>query len=214
MNLDQTLDNLESSVYRMGEKVLEQHEKCLSILSTHNKDEALKIVKTDDFINRIEEDINNQAMASFALLSPVASDLRRVIVAIKIASELERIGDYAKGLAGFIIKDRNPEETTISHYAIEMEKEVISMLKEAMEIYQNRDINHAFELPKKDEKIDRLLNDFQNTLLDYNYTEDLTLKQVFYVSGLFRNIERSGDHIINICEHTIFLCKGVQYDFG
>ena len=213
MNLDETLEQLEISVLHMGERVLNQHENCLSILENHSKEIALNIIKNDDYINRYEEDINNQAMASFALLSPVASDLRRVLVAIKIASELERIGDYAKGLASFIIKDRTPDEEAITHYAIEMEKLVIEMLNKAMNAYKNKDLDASFEIPKMDDKIDAMFSEFKNQL-ERADIEVLNPRQVFYLSGLFRNIERSGDHIINICEHTIYLCKGIQYDFG
>lgn len=214
MNLDESLELLETSVYKMGEKVIHQHENCLSILNSHSKDLALEIVKTDDFVNRLEEDINNQAIKAFALLNPVASDLRRVLVTIKIASELERIGDYAKGLASFIIKDRDPDEEAITHYAIAMESLVIDMLKKAMKMYKERDLDMAFEIPKMDDDIDNMFTEFKNSLTHIDTAADLTSKQVFYLSGLFRNIERSGDHIINICEHTIYLCKGIQYDFG
>lgn len=212
MNLDKSLEQLELSVYHMGERVLKQHEACLKILNDKDKETALSIVKNDDFINRYEEDINNQAMAQFALLSPVASDLRRVLVAIKVASDLERIGDYAKGLAGFIIKDRDPEEDALMQYALEMEKDFIKMLKDSMEAYKKRNMEMAFDIPKQVEKIDRLMKEFKEKLVKAEKT--ITVKQAFYLAGLFRNIERSGDHTTNICEHIVYLCKGVQYDFG
>lgn len=214
MNLDETLDLIEKNVIQMSNIVIHQHEQCIEILQTHNKEIALNIVKTDEFINRFEEDINNQAMASFALLNPIASDLRRVLVAIKIATELERIADYAKGLASFIIKDRDPEEKEITHYAVKMEEKVIFMLKKAIKTYMDRNLETAFEIPKFDDEIDAMLDAFKEELTKENTNLILSSKQVFYLSGLFRNIERSGDHIINICEHIIYLCKGIQYDFG
>lgn len=210
MNLDKTLEALETSVQHMGEKVIQQHEKCLLILENKDINVALDIVKNDEFINRYEEDINNQAMTQFALLNPVASDLRRVLVAIKISSELERIGDYAKALASFIIKRRDPEEDELIIHAKMMEQRFISMLKEAIDAYVNRDVEKAFDVAKKDEELDILYNEFKNKLQE---NPSITLKQAFYLSGLFRNIERSGDHTINICEHIVYLVKGVQYDF-
>lgn len=210
MNLDKTLEALETSVQHMGEKVIQQHEKCLLILENKDINVALDIVKNDEFINRYEEDINNQAMTQFALLNPVASDLRRVLVAIKISSELERIGDYAKALASFIIKRRDPEEDELIIHAKMMEQRFIGMLKEAIDAYVNRDVEKAFDVAKKDEELDILYNEFKNKLQE---NPSITLKQAFYLSGLFRNIERSGDHTINICEHIVYLVKGVQYDF-
>lgn len=210
MNLDKTLEALETSVQHMGEKVIQQHEKCLLILENKDINVALDIVKNDEFINRYEEDINNQAMTQFALLNPVASDLRRVLVAIKISSELERIGDYAKALASFIIKRRDPEEDELIIHAKMMEQRFIDMLKEAIDAYVNRDVEKAFDVANKDEELDILYNEFKNKLQE---NSSITLKQAFYLSGLFRNIERSGDHTINICEHIVYLVKGVQYDF-
>ncbi len=212
MNLDKTLEALETSVMHMGSKVVAQHESCLDILQSKDKERALKIVKADDFINRYEEDINNQAIEQFALLSPVASDLRRVIVAIKIASELERIGDYAKTLAEFVIKGRDPEEEKLLDHAISMEEHTISMLKDALEAYKNKDLDAAFSIPKQDEEIDAMLKAFRDKLQAEE--EKVTLKQAFYLSMLFKNMERTGDHTINICEHIVYLCKGIQYDFG
>lgn len=212
MNLDKTLEKLEVSVVHMGQRVIKQHERCLAALESKDKDAALKIVKDDDFINRYEEDINNQAIAQFALLSPVATDLRRVIVAIKVASELERIGDYAKGLAEMIIKGRDPEEESLLVHAIVMEKRFVEMLQGAITAYEKRDLDAAFEIPKKDEEIDVLLKQFKDKLVANE--ETINVKQAFYLSMLFRNIERSGDHTINICEHIVYLCKGIKYDFG
>lgn len=210
MNLDKTLEALEISVQHMGEKVIQQHEKCLLILENKDMNMALDIVKNDEFINRYEEDINNQAMTQFALLNPVATDLRRVLVAIKISSELERIGDYAKALASFVIKRRDPEEDELIIHAKMMEQRFIEMLKEAMNAYIHHDVEKAFDVAKKDEELDILYNEFKNKLQE---NSSITLKQAFYLSGLFRNIERSGDHTINICEHIVYLVKGVQYDF-
>lgn len=210
MNLDKTLEALETSVIHMGEKIIIQHEKCLEILESKDESLALEVVKNDEFVNNYEEDINNQAMIQFALLNPVASDLRRILVAIKMASELERIGDYAKGLASFIIKRRDPEEEDLLKHAVKMEQYFIGMLKEAMIAYKEKDIDRAFEVAKNEKKIDELFRRFKDML---QKNDSLTIKQAFYLSGLFRNIERSGDHTINICEHIVYLVKGVQYDF-
>lgn len=210
MNLDQTLEALETSVKHMGERVLSQHERCIEILKSKDKEVALQIVKQDEFINRYEEDINNQAMEQFALLNPVASDLRRVLVSIKIASELERIGDYAKGLASFIIKSKTSREEELIEHAAKMEENFAKMLKAALDAYANNDVEKAFEVAKSDAKIDALYQEFKIKLQE---NIDITIQDAFYLSGLFRNIERSGDHTINICEHIVYLVKGVQYDF-
>lgn len=209
MNLDKTLETMESSVIEMASGVLEQHRSCLALLSSKDKELALKVIGYDEFINKKEEDINNQAIAGFALLSPVASDLRRVLVAVKIAGELERIGDYAKSLASFIIKhDQGYHE--LLEYAIVMEKEVIVMLEKAMQSYEEHNLELAFEIPKRDEAVNELLKEFKERL---SKTTDIDMGYFYYLVSLFRSIERAGDHITNICEDVVFLIKGIHYDF-
>ena len=210
MNLDKSLETLENSVIEMGELVVKQHEICAELLKSRDKESALRVIEKDQFVNKAEEDINNQVIAGFALLSPVASDLRCELVAVKIASELERIGDYAKGLASFIIKHDEEGYDDLLEYAIIMEREIVVMLKAAIEAYKERKLELAFEIPGQDSAIDTLMKEFRNKLEGRN---DIDLKYVFYLSGLFRNVERSGDHIVNICEHIVYLIKGIHYDF-
>ncbi len=211
MNLDRSLESIEASVYTMGELVIKQHEKVLEMLHNKDKEIALSIVKKDEYVNRYEEDINNQAIAQFALLSPVATDLRRVIAAIKIASELERIGDYAKGFAAYVIRGKDLEEDEIINHSMSMETSVIEMLKEAMEAYKDGNLDLAFLVPEKNVAIEELAKEFKNTLID---TPTIDKKQVVYLAGLLRNINRTKDHTVNICEHIVYLKKGIYYDFN
>ena len=210
MNLDESLQNLENKVMAMSDLVLAQHRDCVKILENEDKDLALEIVKNDQYVNKLEEEINNLATELFALLGPVASDLRRVLVAIKIASELERIGDYAKSLAGFVIKNKTSREEELMEIAHKMEERFIAMLTEAMEAYTSRDVEKAFTVAKYDDKIEELYEQFK---LKVTENSSLDANDIFYLARLVRNVQRSGDHTINICEHVVYLVKGIQYDF-
>lgn len=211
VKIDKELDSMESLVVKMGNKVIAMHEKIVEVLGTTNKEKELEIVQADERINLLEEEINDQAVASLALLSPVASDLRKVIAAIKIASELERIGDYAKNVAIFLIKQEQLDET-VRNYAQIMEKEFIVMLEETMKCYAERDVEKAFEIPEIDKEINSLMKETKHNLTKNQ--EDMLLKHMFEISSMLRNIERAGDHAKNICEHIIYMIKGQHYDFG
>lgn len=150
-------------------------------------------------------------MRSLALLSPVASDLRKVVADIKIASELERIADYAKNIAAFLIKSEVLEENVMA-YAAAMEKRFIEMLKETLKAYEQRDVKAAFQLPKKDEGINQLYEELKQNLLQH--PNETLVVELFEISAMLRNIERAGDHTKNICEHIIYMVKGQHYDFG
>lgn len=211
VKIDIELDAMEQVVYKMGKKVIAMHDKTLSILQKMDKEVALNIISADEFINHLEEEINDKAMSNLALLSPVASDLRRIIAAIKMANELERIGDYAKNIAKFMIKHDNMDQYILD-YAEQMVKTNITMLDDAMRAYEERDIDVAFSIPEKDREIDQLYQELKTKL---QTGDELELYQhLVSLSAMLRNIERTGDHIINICEITIFLIKGQHYDFG
>ncbi|MDL2276081.1 phosphate signaling complex protein PhoU [Breznakia sp. OttesenSCG-928-G09] len=211
IKLDRKLKKLETSVIHMGEQVIGQHRRCAQVLTNYDDTLAQQIVDNDEIINNYEVNINDQAIADIVLLRPVATDLRRVLVAIKIASDLERIGDYAKGLANYILKNENEEEYhSLLNHAVIMENKLIQILQDVMKCYKDKDAQCAYEIPKQDEELNKLLREFRHKLVA---EKNPNLRHVFYLSNLFRNIERAGDHSVNICEHIVYLCKGIQYDF-
>lgn len=211
IKIEKELDEMEATVQKMGRKVIAMHELVQRIVENPDKAQALEIIQADDRINHLEEEINDLAIAALALLSPVASDLRRVIAGIKIASELERIGDYAKNIAIFMIKHDAVDEVVLD-YAQEMEKAFCAMLSTALKAYEEKDVERAFEIPEMDDVIDQLTLELNMKLRSY---EDIDqLKHALSVGSMLRSIERAGDHTKNICEHIIYLIKGQHYDFG
>lgn len=209
VKLDAELAAMEQNLLKMAQRVIAMHEKVVAALKQPSKEIELDIVQADDVINHLEEEINNQAIRSLALLSPVASDLRKVIADIKIASELERIGDYAKNIAIFLIKNESLD-ATIRSYGIAMEEQLMEMLKDTITAYEQRDVDMAFEIAERDKAIKELYYKLKSKLKEQ---EDL-LQHIFEISAMMRNMERAGDHTKNICEHIIYMMKGQHYDFG
>ena len=211
MKMDESLAAFQALILQMYRKVKTMHELALDILRSGDKEKALQLIYMDDFVNHLEEEINDQAVRSLALLSPVASDLRKVVADIKIASELERIGDYAKNISIFLIK-HDDMDASILDYAQAMEKGFIAMLQETMTCYEHRDIETAFEIPEKDKEINVLYKELKEKIRhdDSSYL----VEHIFEISSMLRSIERAGDHTKNICEHIIYMIKGQHYDFG
>lgn len=211
IKIEKELEEMEATILKMGYRVIAMHEKVQAIITTPDKAQALEIIQVDDRINHLEEEINDVAIAALALLSPVASDLRRVVAGIKIASELERIGDYAKNIAIFMIK-HDAVDAIVLEYAQEMEGAFCTMLSTALKAYEEKDVERAFEIPEMDNVIDQLTLELNAKLRSY---EDINqLKHALSVGAMLRSIERAGDHTKNICEHIIYLIKGQHYDFG
>ena len=143
-----------------------------------------------------------------------SGDLRKVIAAIKIASELERIGDYAKNISKFLIKNDHLTDI-VCDYAISMEKDLIGMLEKAMQCMVDQDEEAAFAIPESDHRINQQMKDIREKLLSQNDVDkEQLLDELFEISAMLRNIERAGDHVKNICEHILYMMKGQHYDFG
>ncbi|MEG0527245.1 phosphate signaling complex protein PhoU [Amedibacillus sp. YH-ame10] len=211
VKIDAELSAMEQNILKMGRKVLQMHEKIVDVLNQPDREKELAIVQADDIINHLEEEVNDMAVRSLALLSPVASDLRKVVADIKIASELERIGDYAKNIAIFLIK-HDEIESSIRKYGMAMEQQFIEMLQDTMKAYEERDIELAFEIPERDKGIKDLYYKLKEKVTS---KEDVDfMKNIFEISAMVRNMERAGDHTKNICEHIIYMVKGQHYDFG
>ena len=211
VKIDKELDTMEANVMKMARQVISMHEKVVEVLESPDREMELEIMQADDIINHMEEEVNDQAVRSLALLSPVASDLRKVVADIKIASELERIGDYAKNVAKYLLK-QDAQFPHVLEYAQQVEKYMINMLQETMKAYEERDVESAFEIVKRDQYLNQLVKEIRARLKEES-GENL-IEDVFVVSGMLRNIERAGDHIKNICEHIIYMMKGQHYDFG
>lgn len=211
MRIDREITEMEETTQKMGLKVIAMHEDVIRALNERDRDLELRIVRADERINLLEEEVNDQAVRALALLSPVASDLRRVIAGIKIASELERIGDYAKNIASFLLKNDHIDPIVLN-YAVAMQKNSIEMLRAAMLCYEQKNVEMAFEVPEMDTEITRLFKEMRENIKSRNDIDEI--KNLFDVIAMFRNIEREGDHITNICEHVIYMVKGQHYDFG
>lgn len=211
IKIDKELDDMETQLLNMGKQVYRMHHKVVQALGQPDKDLELAIIQSDDIVNHLEEEINDLAVRSLALLSPVASDLRKVVADIKIASELERIGDYAKNIAIFLIR-HDAIETTVLAYAQAMEQRFLDMLQETLDCYKERDLEQAFAIPEKDKEINNLYAELRNSVKKQE--DPYLLEHIFELSSMLRNIERAGDHTKNICEHVIYMVKGQHYDFG
>lgn len=212
VKLDEQCLQIKDCVLSMANAVSKMYALSLEALEFEDKEKALKVIKMDDVVNRYEEEINDLAMDALALLSPVASDLRKVLAAIKIASDLERIGDYAKGIAFFMIKNGGLDEE-IMLLAKQLGDVFLTMLDHAMDSYAQSDAHWAMSIPEEDLEIDRLFDEILNVLKNRAKIQERF--DIFIpIIGMLRNLKRAGEHTKNICEHTIFEIKGQHVEFN
>lgn len=212
VRIDTEIEEFKEDIVLMSQRVRKMFVLALEVLHTGNKEKALSVVELDEYVNNANEEINDKAVEVLSLLAPVASDLRIVIAGIKISTDLERIGDYAKSIARFVIKNDDLDPQLLPFVDL-IGNKFIAFFDETMLSYANRDVKLALDLPSRDDEIDA---EFKKMV---SYIEKLTeekqnITAIVPTIGMLRNIERAGDHTKNICENIIYEIKGQHYDFG
>ncbi len=212
VKIDTELALFQDAILQMSDKVRRMYLMALEVLENGNKERALAIIQLDEFVNNDEEEINDRGLEVLSLLAPVAIDLRVIVAGIKIASDLERIGDYAKNIARYVIKNERLEPELMKH-AKSIGDQFILLYDKAIECYRTKDAKTAIEVPQLDDEIDAAF-----TLLIRFIEERMeageNIPHLVATVGMLRNIERAGDHTKNVCEHLIYQVRGQHYDFG
>ena len=209
MKLDDQITQLNELILLMANQVKMMMTVAIQALIQSDHDKALYVVEQDALINHYEVEINEIAIQSLSLLQPVAKDLRTLISAIKIANELERIGDYAKNIARYVIKKQVfPEE--IEGDAVALVELFLTHFDETIQVLKQPDANVAYQTALKDELLDKRFNDLVEKIDNLPTSERISVATI----GILRNVERAGDHSKNVCEHIIYRTKSQFIDLG
>ena len=212
MNLLETeLGELKTELNEMTLLVRGQLEKAISAFYTFDKDLAKEIIKNEKRVNGSELIIDAKCEHILALFNPVAIDLRFVVASLKMVSDLERIGDNAKGIAQFIVRSEKPFDPEIieAFRFREMTDTALEMLSILSESFETDDTELARTIFSKDEQMDEI-NVLANQVLT-NYVKDINdpekILQAIYFLSIIRKMERTGDYITNVAEEIIFYVK-------
>ncbi|HYK74526.1 MAG TPA: phosphate signaling complex protein PhoU [Pseudoneobacillus sp.] len=208
------LNDLQNKLLKLGNFSLDALEKSIEALETKNIDLALKVMEDDNEADLLEEEINDLAILLIATQQPVAIDLRRIIVAIKIASDIERIADFAVNIAKSTIRIGNePLIKPIEHIKKMYEINRI-MLNQALEAFNEDDIAKAKEVAEMDDQVDDLYGQTIKELLQKNQENPERISQITQLSFICRYLERAADHTTNIAEHVFYLVKGKRFNLN
>lgn len=204
--LEIVLQNLKSEVINMWSLVNSQLVKSMSAMINFDKDLAREVVLTEKRVNGLELKIDRDCENIFALLTPVAIDLRFVLAILKINSNLERIGDIAEGSAKHIIHadQQFRDELLDATKTMTMYDEAISMLENTLTAFETEDTALARSVFKKDESLDMINMNATDATIEYlkHHPEDIS--QALYNLSIIRKLERVGDQSKNIAEEIIF----------
>ncbi len=208
------LKDLNQKVIDMGEEVYKSYVKLISVCETKDLDLAEQIQEQDKLINEMEVSINVDAYLVIAKQCPVASDLRRIITALKISNELERIGDYTVNIAKYIIKTKNNNNEFLESIKA-LSTIFMEMLENIMEAFENEDVRLALEVNESDEVLDnqykKYVKDFTRKAKD---ATDEAVEEAMRALLVIKQIERAGDHVTNIAENIVYLVNGKRVELN
>ncbi len=204
------LKTLHSTVLKMGALCESQFSN--SIIALVKKDEELidKIIGKDERIDELEKKVDDQVVNLITLRQPMAIDLREIVSAMRIAAELERIGDLAKNIVKrvkYIKVDLNNGDFSLIKTASELAQ---SNLKKTLDSYSKKDEQLALSVWNSDKEIDVIINKLLEDFLNNMKKEKKNIESLTHLLFVAKNIERIGDHSTNICEYVYFLIKGEE----
>ena len=167
-----------------------------------------KLIAEDKEINKKRFAIENQLMILIATQQPMAHDLRLLASTMEIISELERMGDYAKGIAN--INLRWGEEALLKPLIDipRMAQKGADMLHRALTAFINEDVQAANSIPVEDDEVDALYNQVYHELMMYVVQDPKTIERANWLLWAAHNLERITDRVTNICERTVFIATG------
>ena len=211
---DQQLRGLQDDLLRLASLVESAIARSITALQHQDVEEARRIIAEDDIIDRRQYALEDKALLLIARQAPMAADLRMISAVISIASELERIGDYAEGIAKITIRGANEPLLTSLGDLPRMAEQALRMLREALDAFVNRDVAAARRLATDDNEIDSLTSRIQDDLLGHMLRDPRTIERAIHLIFVAHNVERVADRTTNIGERLIFLVTGEIVDLN
>ena len=208
------LHEMYQDVLRMGTLVEEALRKALTAVMTNDAKLAGEVKQGDYLIDELQFSIDKRCTEVIATEQPVATDLREILVAMKIATDLERIGDHARHLVR--VMDHLTDEVfkhTIPQIE-EMTKKGISMVHDAITAYVNHDADLARDIARRDDEIDALHRALYKQLLTMIASNPDRVETGTAIIFLNRFLERLGDHVTNMCEWIVYAKTGEHVELN
>jgi phosphate transport system protein len=206
---DVDLQDLKRMVAEMGGRVEGQLHGAIDALIRHDCDKGQKVVLADTTLDALQQEIEAKAIATIATRQPMAVDLREVIAILRIANDLERIGDLAKNIAKRVsVLDNNDLPRKLRGGLTHIMGIAISLLTEAIDSFVASDSAKATVVRGRDEEIDLMYNSLFRELLTYMMEDSGIVTSGVHLLFCAKNIERIGDHVTNIVESVYYMVEG------
>ena len=208
---DRDLDAIRLSVLTMGGQVETAILNAARALDSRDEDLAAQVVQGDKTIDHAEEDINAQVVRLLALRQPQADDLRAAVAVMKMAGELERLGDYAKNMAKRVpVLIQSPTIEGADRALRRQARMVGQMLKDMLDAYARMDTDLARDVISRDIEVDDMTNALFREFITHMMEDPRNITPCLHYIFIAKNIERMGDLVTHGAEHVIFVAEGKQ----
>jgi phosphate transport system protein len=209
---DKELDRLNKMLLEMSGLAESQLASAIESVSRRDTELATEVIESDARADQLERDIDNLVIRHLALRHPIARDLRETVVALKIASDLERICDYAANVAKRSIPLSQTPPIQPVHALLPMGRFALLLIKDVIDAYVALDADKALGVWVRDQELDQFYADLFRVLLTYMMEDSRNIGACTHLLFMAKNIERIGDHATNIAENVHYLVHGVPLD--
>jgi phosphate transport system protein len=207
-DLDQKIQYAKDQILLLGSMVEEAMYRSVRALKDHDFDVSQSILEKDIAINRKRFEVESAIISSIATQQPLAHDLRILASVLDLCTELERIGDYAKGIAVINLRSNGLSLPKILNDLYYMSEKALDMFHRAMTAFVQEDAEQAQAIAREDDVIDALYEQVYNEVMDLVTVNPMNMERGNYVLWVAHNLERMADRVTNICERTVFIATG------
>jgi len=209
---DEELDRLSKMIVEMGGLAESQLAAAIEVVIQRDSERAIRVVEGDAQVDQLERDLDNLAIRLLALRQPMARDLREIVAALKIASDLERICDYAANVAKRSIALAQTPPIQPVNALPRMTRLALMLVKDVIDAYVAHDADKAFAVWVRDEELDEMYASLFRVLLTYMMEDPRNIGPCTHLLFIAKNIERIGDHATNIAENVYYLVHGIPLE--
>ena len=212
-SFQEDLRKLKDQVLVLGGMVESALEESVKMLKNQDVDGAERLIAYDERINAKRFEIEDKTLTLIATQQPMAGDMRTLAGVLEIATELERMGDYAKGIAKICVMiGQEPLVKPLVDIPMMAEK-TRQMLHQSLDAFVREDLELARSVPAEDDEVDDLYNQVYRELITLIMSNPTNLDQATYLLWAAHNLERTADRVINICERVVFTATGHMREF-
>ncbi len=206
--LDREIHHLQDEVLLLGSMVEQAILNAIDSLKRRDLETARRVYNNDDLINEKRYAIENRVLILFATQQPIAHDLRLLAAILEVITELERMGDYAKGIAKINLLIGQDDTVIPARDISRMGDLAVGMLHRALSAFITEDVSMAYRIPREDDLVDDLYNQIYRKMVTAMIADPDIIDFANYIIWVVHNIERTADRVTNICERTIFIATG------